>query len=76
MGTRRACKLSGEAWLIGKDMKVERNKPNTNSLNITYMWVWPEALVWIVPRCNESDPNPMDQSVDPSPMDHMNEWLT
>ena len=39
------------------------------------MWVWPETLVWIVPRCSESDPNPMDQSADPSPMDQTDKSL-
>ena len=39
------------------------------------IWVWPETLVWIVPRCSESDPNPMDQSADPSPMDQTDESL-
>ena len=39
------------------------------------IWVWPETLVWIVPRCSESDPNPMDQSADPSPMDQTDKSL-
>ena len=37
--------------------------------------MWPETLVWIVPRCSESDPNPMDQSADPSPMDQTDKSL-
>ena len=41
----------------------------------TNIWVWPETLVWIVPRCSESDSNPMDQSADPSPMDQTDKSL-
>ena len=46
-----------------------QNHPNVG------IWVWPETLVWIVPRCSESDPNPMDQSADPSPMDQTDKSL-
>ena len=40
-----------------------------------FISVWPETLVWTVPRCSESDPNPINQSADPSSMDQTDKSL-